>query len=69
MTRHRELTELRARCTALIATMEKLAGTAPDFVRRYDRSGHNSEPSFSAVYFAVKALGEIASDEAKEVEP
>lgn len=67
MTRHRELTELRARCNALLATMEMVQGSAPDFVRRYDRSGHKSEPTFTAVYFAIRAMGEIATEEAKEI--
>jgi hypothetical protein len=65
MTRHRELTELRARCTGMLASMEMVAGSAPDFVRRF--SGRGDGPDFSTVYNGLRDLLDLAAKEAREV--
>jgi hypothetical protein len=64
MTRYRELVELRTRVRAVLVTLEAVAGSAPDFVRRFDRSGKRDAPSFRDLYFGIKELGESADDEA-----
>jgi hypothetical protein len=68
MTRYRELVELRARTIAVLATMEKVAGAAPDFVRRFDRSGMRDDPPFSSIYAGLKALYDQALDEANTIQ-
>lgn len=68
MTRYRELVELRTRVTALLATMEKVAGEAPDFVRRFDRGEMRDTPSFKDLYFGISALGDRAHDEAGDLQ-
>lgn len=67
MTRYRELVELRTRVTALMATMEKVAGEAPDFVRRFDRGAKRDAPSFKDLYFGIMELGNNAHDEAGDL--
>jgi hypothetical protein len=67
MTRYRELVELRTRITALLVTMEAVAGSAPDFLRRFDRSGKREAPSFRDLYYGIKELGEQAAMEADAV--
>lgn len=64
MTRFRELVQLRTRIIGLLATMEDLAGSAPDFVRRFDRGTKRDAPSFRDLYFGIKELGESADSEA-----
>ena len=67
MTRYRELATLRARVTALLATMETVAGSAPDFVRRYDRGTFRGEADYAQLYFGLRGLLEQAASEAHEV--
>ena len=68
MTRFRELVELRTRIRALLVTMETVAGSAPDFVRRFDRGAKRDAPSFRDIYFGIKELGERADDEAGDLQ-
>jgi len=68
MTRYRELVELRTRIVALLATMEKVAGEAPDFVRRFDRAEMRDTPSFKDLYFGLDKLHAIAADEADAIQ-